>query len=98
MVAQVNGNGQQQQAVNKPVAEQYRELLATDPRLALELAIAESERAKARITEEREVTVGEDGTLDYTTLSGMLRAGRFYADSEVVPDTYRGKPNDGAIL
>ena len=99
MVAQVNGNGQQQQAVsNKPVAEQYRELLATDPRLALELAIAESERAKARITEEREVTIAENGTMDFTTMTGLLRAGKFYADSQVVPDTYQGKPNDCAII
>src|SRR3990167_4383988 len=85
-------------AVRKPTtAEKYRELLDGDPKLALELALAENDRAKTRISESKTIALTEDGRMIATTLEGLQLIGNSFANTQLVPDRFRGKTNDCAV-
>lgn len=78
-------------------AERYRELLSDDPKLALELALAENDRAKSRISESKTISLSEDGRMIATSLEGLQTIGAFFANTQLVPERFRGKPNDCAV-
>lgn len=86
-----NGNPQ------SSTASRYRELLANDPKMALELAITESERAKARIAESRSVQLDRNGQFIVRSLDGLMTLGNILAHSQMVPERFAGKVNDCAL-
>lgn len=81
------------QAIEITDAEQRAGTLA---RVA-ELSQQATERAKLEIAKRNEVTIGTDGQLCAANLDGLMKIGRFYADSDLVPDHYRNKPGNCAI-
>lgn len=81
------------QAIEITDAEQRAGTLA---RVA-ELSQQATERAKLEIAKRNEVTIGTDGQLFASNLDGLMKIGRFYADSDLVPEHYRNKPGNCAI-
>lgn len=69
---------------------------ATLQRVA-ELSQQATERAKLEMARRNEVTIGEDGQLVASNLAGLTEIGRFYAQSDLVPDHYKGNVGNCAI-
>lgn len=95
----------EQKPVQKPWQQIMRDLSATgDPKLvqsALEMAILETDRAKAAIVRSREVTYDKNGMVCYRSHEALMSLGKWYAESDLVPDrfsTYRGKVLPGGAL
>lgn len=56
-----------------------------------------TERAKMEISRRNEVTIGDDGQLVASNLAGLTEIGKFYAQSDLVPDHYKGNVGNCAI-
>lgn len=81
-----------------------RQLAATNPENALEVAIKATEAAReetARVKEESKllasVKMGEHG-YEAENLGGIYRLGQMYARSKLVPREFQGRPDDCAIV
>ncbi len=81
-----------------------RDLFATDPKNALDVAIAatevariETEKARLEAREMSEVKIGPGG-FEASTLGGLYRVGKLYSRSMLVPEAFRGKAEDCAIV
>ena len=81
-----------------------RDLFAADPKNALDVAIAateaariETEKARIEAREMSEVKIGPGG-FEASTLGGLYRVGQLYARSMLVPEAFRGKPDDCSIV
>lgn len=86
-------------------ADMYRTLLqqaitkqdAATVKNVLELAIIETDRAKARLAETREVTLDKQGQFHARSLTGLRQLGEMYANCGLLPDRFNGKPDACAI-
>lgn len=89
-------------------AQTYREyvesIVSTDPKTALDLALAETDRqrfalqrAQEELRSKAEVELDEHGRLIAHNLAGLMAIGRMYAESGMVPEHYRDKPGACAI-
>ncbi len=88
----------------KSLDDTIREAAEKDPQAALEIALAGNQRLTSEIErlnlEQRslaDVTVEADG-FHAANLAAIYRLGKLYAGSNMVPEDYRNKPNDCAIV
>lgn len=88
----------------KSYADYVRTIVESDPKTALELALAESDRqrfALQRVQEElrakSEVELDQHGRFVAHTLAGLLTIGKMYAESGMVPKHYENMPGACAI-
>lgn len=91
-------------AAPKSYADYVRTIVDADPKTALELALAETDRqrfAMQRVQEElrakSEVELDQNGRFVAHTLAGLLTIGKMYAESGMVPKHYENKPGACAI-
>ena len=83
------------------IEEYLNKIAVAHPSEAVKIAIAEMERqravADAAQTEYRqmsEVEFDEAGRIVKATMAGMFRLAQFYAGAMILPEHWRGKPND----
>ncbi len=84
-----------------PVGEYVRKLSQHSPSEALDIALAEADkyRAKAELQNAEyramaEVEFAPDGSIGRANMAGLYRLAAGYARSAIVPEHYRGKPDD----
>lgn len=84
-----------------PVGEYVRKLSRHAPGEALEIALAEADkyRAKAELQNAEyramaEVEFAPDGSIGRANMAGLYRLAAGYSRSQIVPEHYRGKPDD----
>jgi hypothetical protein len=94
--AQNAGNGNHVPVV-QTTAQRYRELLKDSPQTALELAIAENERAKTRLAESKQVQIDAQGRFLARTLEALQAVGAWLASTTLVPERFQGRPADCAV-
>lgn len=77
------------------------EVSKNDPKSALEIALAETERLKAEAEKASveyramaEIEFGDDGKIAKANMSGLWQLASVYSRSTIVPEQYRGKPAD----
>lgn len=85
------------------IADHAREVLADDPKLALEAAIAETEKLKIALVREQsdtklmsEITFGPDG-MEAVSLAALWRVANLYSRSSMVPEHYQKQPENCLI-
>lgn len=95
--------GQQQQEFRTP-QEYVQALAAADPQTALQIAMAETQRVQALAQQANaeyramaEIDFDNEGRIVKANMAGLWRLGQMYARSNLVPEQYRGKPDDCAI-
>lgn len=86
------------------VTNYVKSIVETDPKAALEIALAEAERERAitarqqtELRERAEVELDAKGNFRPKNLAGLWRLGQMYSRSTLVPDHYKNKPDDCAI-
>lgn len=83
------------------VTEYVNRIANASPQEAVQIALAESERQTALAEQERvqykalaEVEFDDCGRIARANMAGLYRMAQAYAGSQIIPDHYRGKPND----
>lgn len=81
-----------------------KEHAEADPKTVLDIALAETERVQAVAEKaqqdyriDSEVHLGPDG-FQTTSLAQLYRLAHLYARTQMVPDEYRGRPDDCAVV
>lgn len=84
----------------KPVSEQIRAMLGDgQAELALSLSLSELERSKHELAKMREVMIDHDGRMIAHSLQAAEQIGNMLARGfAMVPDRFRGKPEDCALV
>jgi hypothetical protein len=89
------------QAPQKSMVELVREMSDVDPKAALEIAIAETEKVKAMAAAAQqeyramaELEFDDAGRIVKANMAGLWRLARIYASSDIVPEHYRRKEAD----
>lgn len=86
-----------QAGAGPPVMGEFaRQVFDQEPKVALELVLAENERIRIESRQNSAVEITPDG-FKVTSLAGIYRLGEMYSRSHMVPDAFRGKPADCAI-
>lgn len=87
-----------QQAAPQSISDYVRKVSESDPKTALEIVIAETERVRRQAEiaqiehrEQAEVVFGPNG-LQASNMAGIWRMARMFADSDLVPDHFKKKP------
>lgn len=70
-------------------------MLETDPKAALEAAMAETERVRA--TTKPSVKLDRQGRITEADMDGLYRMGTLYSRTRLVPEHFQGKAEDCAI-
>ena len=83
------------------VAEYVRRIATANPAEAVQIALAEAEREKAIAAQDRteylamaDVKFNHDGSIANANLGGLYRLAQMYSRTGMVPEQYRGKPDD----
>lgn len=80
---------------NEAMRATLEKMLETDPKAALEAAMAETERVRA--TTKPSVKLDRQGRITEADMDGLYRMGTMYSRTALVPEHFRGKPEDCAI-
>jgi hypothetical protein len=83
------------------IADYCNKIAAANPSEAVQIALAEAERAKAVAEQAQaeyramaEVEFDAKGRIVKANLAGLYRLAQAYSGSQIVPEQYRGKPSD----